>query len=91
MAQFANRMMHIIVFQLVDVTLRSPKKVQKLIIRHGRIHKHHHGHCCHGDHEEDSDEECQVHSDGSDADSECDRWDFIGFLNLNFIIHVFDH
>ncbi|XP_078316021.1 ubiquitin carboxyl-terminal hydrolase 34-like isoform X4 [Crassostrea virginica] len=59
--------------QLVDVTLRSPKKVQKLIIRHGRIHKHHRGHCCHGDHEEDSDEECQVHSDGSDADSECDR------------------
>lgn len=59
--------------QLVDVQVRSPKKVQKLIIRHGRIHKHHHGHCCHGDHEEDSDEECHVHSDGSEADSECDR------------------
>eukprot|EP00105_Crassostrea_gigas_P037927 XP_019922075.1 PREDICTED: ubiquitin carboxyl-terminal hydrolase 34 isoform X3 [Crassostrea gigas] len=59
--------------ELVDVQVRSPKKVQKLIIRHGRIHKHHHGHCCHGDHEEDSDEECHVHSDGSEADSECDR------------------
>lgn len=67
-----------IVFQLVDVQVRFLKKVQKLIIRYGRIYKYYYGYCCYGDYEEDSDEECYVYSDGSEVDLECDRYVYMG-------------
>lgn len=49
-----------------------------MIIRYGRIYKYYYGYCCYGDYEEDSDEECYVYSDGSEADLECDRYVYMG-------------